>query len=59
VLLQELLEKERGERRLSEEELKRQMGEEQRLLIHEGESMMVELRADETANHTIQNSTKT
>lgn len=58
MLLQELLEKERGERRLSEEELKRQMGEEQRLLIHEGESMMAELRADETANYTIQNSTK-
>lgn len=42
--LQDLLEKERKERGNSEDELKRRMGEEQRLLIHEAETRMNELR---------------
>jgi chromosome segregation ATPase len=42
--LQTLLEHEREEREKSEEELKNRMGEEQRLLIHEAENRMNELR---------------
>lgn len=44
IEIQRLLEKEKDERRIAEEELKTRMGEEQRLLINEAESRMRELR---------------